>query len=335
LVLAVAALGGWHFRRGTTAATSAGRPRLVAPTRPLDLGRGKTGRIVDGSFRLVNSGSAPLKYTLGASCGCSELSPSVGTIGPGDFQDIHVGIRLGAPGTDKNVQVTIESNDPDRPTVTHTVLASCPAVLSISPAVIDFGRMKPGQALTRSIRIRDRRNQPLDANEAGRLLVRTNRAFLTATPIDRSDGEFMLSVTLGKDAPRGYLSGEVRIIPPDDPEGLAVPIVAEVIDPISVAPVALFLEADGKTGRFADARFLVSRSDGGRLESPLEVSAPPGFRVVERTGLGAARKLFEVKAGDVASLTAPGVIRLRFPGVPEQIQVVVHPPLAPAGTPGS
>ena len=111
-------------------------PRLGLPAHPLDLGRGRPGQVVDGSFQLTNRGDAPLRFQLSASCGCTDLSPRAGTIAPGESTIINVGIRLQEMGTERQVRVSVGTNEPDSPAAGYVVFAACPAPMTAPPALL-------------------------------------------------------------------------------------------------------------------------------------------------------------------------------------------------------
>ncbi len=138
----------------------AGPPRLEAPSLPLHLGRGKPGQVLDGSIRLRNTGGQPLAFTVQTSCGCTDVRPRAGTLAPRDALDVHLGVRLDTAGSERDVLVTIVSNDPARPSVNVMLRAECPAPIKVSPARADFGSVARSTTTSLALEAFDDQDRP-------------------------------------------------------------------------------------------------------------------------------------------------------------------------------
>ena len=152
-----------------------GFARLVLPRYPLDLGEGKAGKIVDGTFEIRNGGLLPLSFEITPSCGCSEMRPTSGILGPRESRSIFVGVRLGSEES-KTVYATIQSNDASRPSAVYLISASCPAPIQTVPSRIDFGRFVPVRSLEAVVRVTGPKGGPLKDPES-LAFVSTNAQF--------------------------------------------------------------------------------------------------------------------------------------------------------------
>jgi hypothetical protein len=149
-------------------------PKIVLPSLALYLGKGKAGEIVDGVFKLRNAGNAPLPVSLSASCGCSQLSPRVASIPPGESADFRVGIRLSDDIIEKAVSIGISSNDPASPDVSYQVRVTCVPPLDVRPSRVDFGHPALGKGASRDVVVRGDDGKPLPADAKLEVVTRAS-----------------------------------------------------------------------------------------------------------------------------------------------------------------
>jgi hypothetical protein len=96
-------------------------PSIALSHTRLDLGQGRPGEQLEGSFTVSDRGSEPLEFKLSASCGCAFVRPMAGTLAPARSQTVTLGIRLPATiNSEKHAQILIHSNDPRQPRVVCT-----------------------------------------------------------------------------------------------------------------------------------------------------------------------------------------------------------------------
>jgi hypothetical protein len=297
--------------RGTLAG-----PRLGMPPYPLDLGRGKSGQIVDGSFELRNLGASPLSFKLAPSCGCSDLSPRTGSIPAGETLDIHVGIRLQDEGAEKDVSIAVESNDPLATNERFLVRAFCAAPLMIAPRSIDFGAVARGSSPRISAQVRDEQDQPLGSRPGLRLSA-SSPAF-RVEEVSEPQGERSVAVTLAADLPPGSVSGVIRVRLPDQERDLEIPVSARVLGAIQTAPSSLVLDR-------GNPQFFAWRPDGKPLGALKDVSLPPGRKVEELSKPSDRRRRFRLIPGQLTPASSR-TIRLTFAEVAEPAELVVHSP---------
>jgi hypothetical protein len=231
-------------------------PRLELPTKELNLGKARSGEIVDGFFRIINRGGQPLTYKLKATCGCSELSPTAGTIRPYGFEDVKVGIRLQNEGT-KTVQVQVaETNDPGALQATVTVIARCPATFDVQPQIASFGVLRPGDRSDVRLSIRGEDGEPLSKPERVRLTSSDPSIEIERGPA--TPGGITASLKYRANGPPGVRYGSILL--EDEGTGVAMKVAytANVIGELSVAPKAVTLR-DSPSG---SAYVIVTRPDG-------------------------------------------------------------------------
>ena len=318
VILGSAALT-WFALRFTTKTHPRAHSRIGIPDLPLSLARGRAGQVLDGSFQLRNNGTAPLDYVLTPSCGCSELNPRSGSIPPAGFQDVHVGIRLADEGAEKAVNISIQTDDPDHPTVTYLVMAYCTAPLSLNPPTANFGSIARGQPAEMKIRVRDEQDEPLGVKS--QLRFEADSPYIVALATTDESGDSRLVVSLSSETPAGWFSGRVRLQLPHQDRDVELPVMANVQGAILASPSTLFLDPDANGT--AESVVFVWRPDGKLLGKVASVESPRGLLVKELGNEADRRRRFRVTSQGDATV-APQSIRLKFTEVAEPAVIQVR-----------
>ncbi len=112
-------------------------PSLEFPLRSLDLGEGKPGQALTGQIPILNTGSAPLTFSVATSCGCTSAEPKRGTLEPGGKSSIQVVLTLPEYSkSEKAIQVIVTTNDEVNSTGRCAVVARVPAPFEVTPAFV-------------------------------------------------------------------------------------------------------------------------------------------------------------------------------------------------------
>ena len=241
-----------------------------------------------------------------------------GSIPPAGFQDVHVGIRLADEGTEKTVNISVKTDDPDHPLVTYQVLAFCTAPLSLTPSSANFGSVERGRSPEIKIRVQDEQDEPLGANSQPRFEV--DSPYILAHMTTDESGDSRLVVTLSGETPAGWFSGRVRLRLPHQDRDVELPVMANVQGAILTSPSTLFLDPDASGT--AESVVFVWRPDGKLLGKVASVESPRGLLVKELGNEADRRRRFRVTSqGDATG--SPQSIRLKFTEVagPAVIQV--------------
>jgi hypothetical protein len=119
----------------------------------IDLGEGSQGELLEGQFRLGNSGTSELHFHLNAGCSCALLQPRDGVLLPGESLPVNVGLRLRNEGKDERVAIRIESNDVNSDSAPMWIVGKCPAMILADPCFLDLGHVPPGRSLCKEIRV--------------------------------------------------------------------------------------------------------------------------------------------------------------------------------------
>jgi hypothetical protein len=182
------------------------------------------------------------------------------------------------------------------PTAEHLFLAKCPAALLISPRALDFGVVTAATEAVRQVEIRPGIGQP--AVDLDEIQVTALDAHLRVSRSATLDGRLLLRVVLPSTVPPGSLQSSVvlRFKAADEEREMQVPVTAEVLAPVMVAPSTVHLSQ--KSGAVArEMTFTVWRTDRKSLGRVADLKKPEGLSVQERPISVSERRLFAVKRG--------------------------------------
>lgn len=289
--------------------------RLNLPSKPLHLGSGKPGQILEGTFLLSNRGDSPCDFRLNASCGCSELSPRAGTILPGEDTTVHIGVRLEKAGIDKTIIVTIESNDAVNKNASYHVMVNCPSPLELAPSAIQFGSVAPGTSREETVRI-----HALDRGTVFQATV--DSPFVEISRSRTSDLDEVLRVRLLDSAPQGPLVATVVLRTDNDIE-IRLPIMADVVEPLVAAPSTAILRR-APDGGIVPINIVVARLDGKPIGKLLKADLPAGLTLREVVASAGTRRFYRLESDATAELH-DATILLTYDGpLTTAIRVVVR-----------
>lgn len=310
------------------------RARPAAPTIALshlrlDLGEGRPGQQLEGSFTVTNQGTKLLEFMLSPTCGCAFVRPMGGRLKPGQSQKISLGIRLPqTANSEKTTQIVIRSNDPRRPRLTCTVTARAPAPWQVSPSHINFGyvlreelRDPPRQRLV--VRPGSGKNglptSALRAHLAGDAYV------LRSEP--HEDGSLVIEVSLRRGLADGRYSSQLELGHSTDPAAVTIGLDAEVGPAVALVPTIVYLSQDESTGAYRPAQVVaVARKRSLVVGGLRPVNWPNGVQL-RRIGAQSGRFVrYQVELDAAARLPPDGLhLELQCVGRGERLQLTLFP----------
>jgi len=257
-------------------------PLLRLSRRVLDLGEGDPGEIVRGGLVLKNEGTAPLKFSILRSCGCTDLSPTDGVIAPGGKVDVSVGLELfKATGSERSTSLVVRTNDPKNREVRCTLVARSNSPFQVTPAYVDFGDVLHGSPVSSSATIAIEREQGVT-----KILTRlTNENFVV-----QSNSNTEVHVSHAKHLPAGRHSGSLQLfIKGDEKRVVRVPLQVNITVPLVSVPSSLVIRKDG-TGRFRKVHWIVISNNGSAaLGDLVALNAPKQFLIEKVSKIGDKR----------------------------------------------
>ena len=252
------------------------------------------------TFPLRNTGNGELRVgDLKPGCGCAVAVIDRSAVPPGETAIIRAEVRLTGP-EERRTTVTVPSNDPHAPNTLLRLAWKAVAPLSPEPPAIDFGAVRPGEAVERTVRlIRYADGDDLGAAGSGEMNELTEVAGAVATPHKVFDSRFepgvggpAVNVRLTAPDVSGRGSGTVTIrLRNGWTDAIYVPVRYEVRDVLSASPPKVFL-AVGEPGEAVEARVTIVGEGPLTLAEPPRVEAAGGWAPtasVEAGGSGRAR----------------------------------------------
>jgi hypothetical protein len=134
--------------------TALAAPKLAVPKTDVEVGNLTSGESAEGTFTLENQGSDPLVISnVGTSCGCTTTSYPK-TLAPGETGVLKATLASN-PHWSGRVQkeITVNSNDPERPLLTLHLAADMRPLFQISPNPV-IVKYKQGDVIRQVITIK-------------------------------------------------------------------------------------------------------------------------------------------------------------------------------------
>lgn len=185
-------------------------PKAVVEESVFHAGDIPQGTPITTVFLVKNMGDEPLMIQVKACCGMKVFAPA-GPIEPGAAGKITISIATFQLRGKYQKDIEIRTNDPERKDMTVTVQATIQETLSITPAYVNFGKVKQGSNYVMEVVLANNGKDPVTlshiaANPAEQLSI-SPRQRLTLKPGERK--RFMLTFIPGKY--RGIVEGSVLI----------------------------------------------------------------------------------------------------------------------------
>ena len=302
-------------------------PVLKVSVRHLDLGEGKPKQRMKGRLTIANAGREPLQFAIQPSCGCTSLEPRDGTLSAGRSQEIDVAVELPEnTGTQRSVQVLIQSNDPKNPTLVCSVAASCPSPFTISPGYVAFGNVTTEEitGTQQTITVRDRQGKSIADPTAIEFECGSEHVLVDRDP--DSPHDCRLRVHLASSLPRGDTNAILFIRPTGANVASEMPVQVTHIEPFVVAPPVIIL-GTGKTEQDQEVHTVFVWRNGsntglGRL---LSIEAPKGISVTENVISDSRRRRLDVAVARSSGDSPGGQVRLAYEHIKEALIVNVAP----------
>lgn len=259
------------------AAVPTGPPIIHFSTLELDLGEidfAPDGRAVE--FPFENRGLLPLRIErVVSSCGCAAAKVERTVLAPEESSRIFAVI---APrqSEERSASITVYSNDPARPKTTLRFKWKAVAPLDLNPPSTDFGTVRPGINVSRSVNLVWRTAQKrcvvkeLECYPTSEVIA----AFEDVHPENSDSRSQTLRLTLSPTSEPGLHIGRV-VLHLDGcwQDEITLPISWRVQDVIVVSPERVFLGVGGP-GASLEKRCELTSSAGRVLIDSVELARP-------------------------------------------------------------
>lgn len=221
------------------AAGDAPAPKIVVPETVFDFGTRESTEVVEHDYVIRNEGNLSLEIlSVRASCGCTAVKPSQNVIAPGEEATVQARFDLRGRNGMQIKTITVNSNDPNTPTVTMQLKGTIVNALSAQPSSIFFGRVEPGAVRTRPFEIVSGKG-PIQIVE-----YRTTHPGLVVTPVAAEPGadgmKHRFELALDSELPEGNINGSIFVkTDMENQPDLSIPVAAYIVAPLAPAPAAI------------------------------------------------------------------------------------------------
>lgn len=130
-------------------------PNISVTSPSFNFGSRENTETVEHVFIIENTGDLSLEIVrTRTSCGCTVANISSKTIAPGQSAELTARLNLKNRHGMQRKHITVESNDPDTPSLQLTLMGQALKTLSITPEQVLFNSLNPQDMGERSVEIR-------------------------------------------------------------------------------------------------------------------------------------------------------------------------------------
>ena len=145
-----------------SAAVAEEAPQLLVDQVDYNFGEVPQGEPVLHTFKFMNAGDEALLISkVRSSCGCTAVLLSAKRLAPGEEGELHANFDSARFRGDVSKKIYLYSNDPEVPIKPLQIKGKVLELFALSPRQINFGSVKPGALMERSVTLSNQTNQPL------------------------------------------------------------------------------------------------------------------------------------------------------------------------------
>lgn len=214
-------------------------PKLQFEKTTYDFGTASEGAEVTGKFVFHNDGKGVLSIDKPeTSCGCTVASVKPDTLSPGETGEIAFRLDLTDARGPVKKTITVPSNDPQQPKLLLIISGVVEAVFDVSPPMVFFGEVPPGETARETIEIRR-----LDGKKLSITRAETSREYLKTSvePGTNSDSQTAVLVieATGTGRPEQFTDILNVILERSSKPAFHIPVAGQFVASIEVEPSAL------------------------------------------------------------------------------------------------
>ncbi len=259
---------------------------VVEPDLETRLSADSPGKIAEGVYQLQNHGDKPVDFKIQAWGQPASISPSEGTLEPGEIRAIRYGVRLTSIKDQAFVTLAFTSNEPGNPTITRIVRGEIPSPFEFDPSSIQFGRLKPAVKQSKTLAVKVKRG----GIENVHVIVDYPSIHVDRLDSAGSTIRYGVDLTLGENDPT---SGRIVFRSSEGVED-SVLVTGEIHRPVIVAPPIVYLKAKADDASTLVGTVIVSLTDDDDL-GELQDQADGVVHIVESIRTDRRRRLLTVE----------------------------------------
>ena len=245
-----------------------------------DFGKIEQQKSVSHIFKFKNTGNADLVINdLKSTCGCTAALVTLKVIPPGETGEIKVTFSSKNFQGEVKRSVFVSSNDPKNSKVILNIKSFVQAFLEVKPKFINFGSLKKGEAISRSLTVKNLTNAPVTIKE-----VKSEVKDLKIGDFEKEinpEEETIINLTLNPTTLLQDLLGNIEITANQHPdEKLIIPVSGRIIGDIILMPENIYFGMLKKSEKSEQKIKITNNSDKTlkllEVKSSLEF-IKPGF----------------------------------------------------------
>jgi Protein of unknown function (DUF1573) len=253
-------------------------PAVVVLNPRLDLGAGKPNEVMRGTILFKNQRKVRLPYSITHSCGCTKVEPMSGTLGPGEQGSVEVTVTLsGYTDSEKNVTVTIHSNDGNDTETTCLISARCPAPFAVSPSIVEFGQVTLGRSDDVIQEVRVERGREPDSRSLKQLKALCSSDAFHVLVAENTGDHVLYRVGLAREAGQKECFGTLELDDGASEDHVRIPMHVQFVGSLVVIPSIVFIRQDDQI-----VDLIILRRDQNASIDPIKLAgAPRGVKLEE------------------------------------------------------
>jgi hypothetical protein len=210
-----------------------GHPAVAAIDPIYDFGAVYNGTAVKHTFKLKNTGTAPLVIKgVRTSCGCTAAQPTKTRLLPGEESAIAVNFDTASDHGPATRTITVMTNDPGHQQLQLTMRGDVKVQIAVTPSLVIFDHVRRGTEQSRRVTVSDEMG---DRDFKVGPIAKENPNISVATqPLGGAKPGVVVTVTLLKTAPAGPITDILKVNTSRAP--VEIPVSGTVLGDINVSP---------------------------------------------------------------------------------------------------
>ena len=226
-----------------------------------DFGKIEEQTSVTHIFKFKNAGTSDLIIdSVKPSCGCTAALVTSKVIPPGGNGEIKVTYTSGSVYGEAKKSVDVNSNDPKNSKIKLKIKAFVQTFLEVKPKFINFGSVKKGEVISRSLTVKNVTAAPVTIKE-----VKNEVKDLKVGDFEKDinpDEEIIINLTLNSSALPHDLLGNIGITATQYPDKkIMIPVSGRIIGDIILTPETIFFGPMKKGEKSEQKIRIINNSD--------------------------------------------------------------------------
>jgi thiol-disulfide isomerase/thioredoxin len=149
---------------GEKAVVAPANTPIITPVQAVhDFGKVWTGSDLKHTFKIKNTGTAPLKITkVKPACGCTTKGKHPSEIAPGATGEFSFGLNTKKVNGKFTKAITITTNDPKNGSTILKLVGDVQHFVEVTPNAATFGRLKPDSVMTKTLKVLNNTGEKLN-----------------------------------------------------------------------------------------------------------------------------------------------------------------------------